>query len=372
MIVSSEQVGKGHPDKMADQISDIVLQTLLELDKNAKVACETMITSKEIIVRGEINFINQNNSSIEELIKPKLYKFLENLNYKKDMFEINIFLIKQSKEINFAINNDENIGAGDQGIMFGYATNETKEFLPLPYLIATKILKKIDSTSDRPPNYDSKSQVSFDYEKNQLTHILVSLQHKENIDFNAFKERIKNYILEIVREYDLNEDFELLINPSGSFIVGGPLSDVGLTGRKIIADSYGGFAKHGGGAFSGKDYTKVDRSASYMLRYIAKNIVNLGFAKRIEIQISYAIGISKPLTINVETFGTQKISDNQIILWILKNFNLTPLGIKEELKLDDVKNLDYTQTSIYGHFLNYDVDNIFPWEKIKTDFKVDK
>ncbi len=366
MIVSSEQVGKGHPDKMADQISDITLQTLLEIDNQAKVACETLITSKEIFIRGEINFQNKENIDIDELIKTKVFSFLDELNYKQDEFIIDIFLSKQSQEINAAVVNDENIGAGDQGIMFGFATNETNEMIGIPYLLATKILMKIDASKIHAPNYDSKSQVTFDYSTNNIKHILVSVQHEKNIEIDEFRVEIKKLIMEVVKQYNFNTDFDILINPSGSFVVGGPKSDIGLTGRKIIADTYGGFAKHGGGAFSGKDYTKVDRSAAYMLRYIAKNIVHYKLADKVELQISYAIGLSTPLSINIETFGTNKVSQEELLKWVNDNFDLTPSGIRKELQLDNPKVVDYTKTSTYGHFLSNDTNFVFPWEKIKN------
>ncbi len=365
MIVSSEQVGKGHPDKMADQISDIVLQTLLEIDNQAKVACETLITSKEIFIRGEINFNNINNVDLDFIIKTKIFAFLKSLNYEQDEFLIDIFLSEQSQEINNAVVSDDKIGAGDQGIMFGFATNETKEMVGIPYLLATKILIKIDDSKYHAPNYDSKSQVTFDYSTNKITHVLVSVQHKKDMDMVEFRKAIRELIMEVVKEYNFNTDFEILINPSGSFVIGGPKSDIGLTGRKIIADTYGGFAKHGGGAFSGKDYTKVDRSAAYMLRYIAKNIVSHDLADKVELQISYAIGLSTPLSINIETFDTNKVPHEQIMKWVLDNFDLTPSGIRKELQLDNPKIVDYTKTSTYGHFLNNDNSVVFPWENTK-------
>ncbi len=365
MIISSEQVGKGHPDKMADQISDIVLQTLLEIDNQAKVACETLITSEEVFIRGEINFKNQENIDLELIIKPKIIAFLKALNYSESDFKIDIFLVRQSQEINNAVLQDEKIGAGDQGIMFGFATSETKEMIGIPYLLATKILMKIDESQFHAPNYDSKSQVTFDYSQNKITHVLTSIQHKQDQNMDEFRKEIKKLILEVVDEYGLNHDFDLLINPSGSFVVGGPKSDIGLTGRKIIADTYGGFAKHGGGAFSGKDYTKVDRSAAYMLRYIAKNIVANKLANKVELQISYAIGLSAPLSINVETFGTNTIPEEEITKWVIKNFDLTPYGIRKELQLDNPKVVDYTKTSIYGHFISKNATSIFPWEITK-------
>ena len=366
MIIASEQVGKGHPDKIADQISDIVLQTFLEYDPSSKVACETMISSKDIIIRGEMRYrIRISFGAIKMSIEENIWAFLEELNYKKDDFIIDLGLTMQSIEIANAVikRKDNEMGAGDQGIIFGYATNETKQYLPIPYLIATEILMKIDDSAFSAPNFDSKSQVSYDYTKKRISNVLVSIQHKKDIDMDSFKNSIKEIIFSVMDKHDLNKDFNLLINPSGSFVVGGPRSDVGLTGRKIIADTYGGFSKHGGGAFSGKDYSKVDRSAAYMLRYVAKSIVANKMADKVEIQLSYAIGIADPITMNIETFGTGKVSDEKIISFINNNFNLTPFGIKEELSLDDTSEIYYPDTAKYGHFINK--GKIFPWERIK-------
>ncbi len=367
-IISSEQVGKGHPDKIADQISDIVLQMILINDNNAHVACETMITRNEVFIRGEVA-ANFSFLDLQPQIEAKIITFLKALNYKftnqTQDFIINLRLDEQSPEINLAVSksdNDKNLGAGDQGIIYGYATNETSHFLPLPYVLATEILMTLDNSPLKAPNFDSKSQVTFDYDSKEITTFLVSIQHQEGIDTKIHYQKVEQEILKLVKKYHLNDDFKILVNPSGSFTVGGPKSDIGLTGRKIVADSYGGFAKHGGGAFSGKDATKVDRSAAYMLRHIAKNIVYYGMADEIEIQISYAIGKKDPISININTFDTNNKSEEYIINFISNNFDLTPYGIKKYLKLDDLKLINYIDTASYGHFINKDY--IFPWEQI--------
>ncbi len=367
-IISSEQVGKGHPDKIADQISDIVLQTILENDPNAHVACETMITRNEVFIRGEVA-ANFSFAKHQPLIETKIIAFLKSLNYeftsKAQDFIVDLRLDEQSPEINFAVSkstNNENLGAGDQGIIYGYATGETSHFLPLPYVLATEILMLLDESDLQAPNFDSKSQVTFNYDTKEITTFLVSIQHKENIDTQKHYQKIEAEILKLAKKYHLNDDFKILVNPSGSFVIGGPKSDIGLTGRKIVADTYGGFAKHGGGAFSGKDATKVDRSAAYMLRHIAKNIVYHGMADEIEIQISYAIGKKDPISININTFDTNNKSEEYIINFINKNFDLTPYGIKKYLKLDNLKLINYVDTARYGHFISKDY--VFPWEQI--------
>ncbi len=365
MIIASEQVGKGHPDKIADQISDTVLQIILELDNNSRVACETLITNGEIFIRGEINLNEKISLSfINKIILERISELISSFNYQPDDFKININLVKQSLEISQAVDKEEEIFAGDQGIIFGYATNETKYYLPLPYVLATKILKNLDDSEMFAPNYDAKSQVSFNYETNKINNFLVSIQHKAETKLEDLRKFVVNEVKSLAKEFSLNEDFEILVNPSGSFIVGGPKSDVGLTGRKIIADTYGGFAKHGGGAFSGKDFTKVDRSAAYILRYVAKNIVHYNLADKIEIQLSYAIGVKNPISINIDTFGTNKIPEEKIIEFINNNFDLTPSGINQELKLNDTNEVNYPDTAKYGHFLCFE-SKVFPWEKIR-------
>lgn len=367
-IFTSESVGKGHPDKICDQISDKILDSVLELDPNARVAIETMASNRLIIVGGELK-----TNAYVDIVKLAWTVILD-LGYSYDDFSIISNVHSQSEDINQSVdkNNDE-IGAGDQGIMFGYATNETASYMPLPIQIAHELVKTTETLKKENKlkwvKYDMKSQVSIDYNdiKNPKIHtVLMSIQHDEKYNKKEFENNLIELVIKptINKYFNQQNDYKIYINPSGRFVIGGPIGDTGLTGRKIIVDTYGGAAKHGGGAFSGKDYTKVDRSGAYAARWVAKNLVAAGIADKIEIQLSYGIGLTKPISINVETFNTSKYS-NQTILDIINNvFDLSPKGI---IKALDLKKPIYYQTSFYGHFGRDDLD--LPWEKLN---KVDE
>lgn len=361
-LITSESVGKGHPDKICDQISDKILDAVLKDDPNSRVAIETMATNRLIIIGGELT-----TSTYVDIVKLAWEVILE-LGYDENDFSILSNVNSQSPDINRAVDKeDDDIGAGDQGIVFGFATDETKNYMPLPITIAHELVKKCEQLrkQDSDIKSDMKSQVTIDYnDKNEikLHTVLMSIQHKEGIDSKEFEKKIIDKVINpTVNMFfpNINYDFRIFVNPSGKFTIGGPIGDTGLTGRKIIVDTYGGASKHGGGAFSGKDYTKVDRSAAYAARWVAKNLVAAGIAKEIEIQISYGIGLTRPISINVETFGTSNLSEQQIIEIIEKNFDLSPKGIIESL---DLKKPIYYQTSFYGHFGREDIN--LPWEKL--------
>ncbi|MSO14267.1 methionine adenosyltransferase [Rickettsiales endosymbiont of Trichoplax sp. H2] len=367
---TSESVSEGHPDKIADQISDAVLDSILSKDKNCAVACETMIKNSLIIVSGEIK------TDLWVDLEKIVYEVIKNIGYddiskglNADNLSIINLISKQSKEIHDSVfdKSDNCIGAGDQGIMFGYACDETESYMPAPIYYANKLLvnlaKKRKSGEINWLRPDSKSQVTVQYNDGKVLRIdsvLISTQHKENISQKEIRDIIINDVIKksVPAKY-LDEKTNYIINPSGSFIIGGPYADCGLTGRKVIVDAYGGYARHGGGAFSGKDPSKVDRSASYMARYIAKNIVAAKIASRCEVQLSYGIGISKPLSIYVNTFGTSRYLDDHIIKIIKENFDLSPKGIIDTLNL---KNINYFESAAYGHF-GREGDN-FTWEKL--------
>ncbi|MBR3571367.1 MAG: methionine adenosyltransferase, partial [Mycoplasmataceae bacterium] len=314
-LITSESVGKGHPDKICDQISDKILDAVLKDDPNSRVAIETMATNRLIIIGGELT-----TSTYVDIVKLAWEVILE-LGYDENDFSILSNVNSQSPDINQAVDKeDDDIGAGDQGIVFGFATDETKNYMPLPITIAHELVKKCEQLrkNDSDIKSDMKSQVTIDYnDKNEikLHTVLMSIQHKEGIDSKEFEKKIIDKVINpTVNMFfpNINYDFRIFVNPSGKFTIGGPIGDTGLTGRKIIVDTYGGASKHGGGAFSGKDYTKVDRSAAYAARWVAKNLVAAGIAKEIEIQISYGIGLTRPISINVETFGTSNLSEQQI------------------------------------------------------------
>ena len=361
-LITSESVGKGHPDKICDQISDKILDAVLKEDPNARVAIETMATNRLIIIGGELT-----TTTYVDVVKLAWEVILE-LGYNENDFSILSNVHSQSLDINQAVDKeDDDIGAGDQGIVFGFATDETKNYMPLPITIAHELVKKCEQLrkQDSDIKSDMKSQVTIDYnDENEikLHTVLMSIQHKEGIDSKEFEKKIIDKVIKPTINMffpNINYDFRIFVNPSGKFTIGGPIGDTGLTGRKIIVDTYGGASKHGGGAFSGKDYTKVDRSAAYAARWVAKNLVAAKIAKEVEIQISYGIGLTKPISINVETFGTSNLSEKQIIEIIEKNFDLSPKGIIESLEL---KKPIYYQTSFYGHFGREDID--LPWEQL--------
>lgn len=360
---TSESVTEGHPDKLCDTISDTILDECLKQDKNSRVAVETFASENEIVIAGQIT--SNANIDIEKLTREKIKEIgFDNekidIDYKTCKIHINI--TKQSPDIAMGVDVG---GAGDQGIMFGFACDETENYMPYAIDMAHKLSKRLTQVrKDKIIPYlrpDGKTQVTVEYEDEKpkrIETILISTQHEENITQEQLKEDIKEYVIKyIIPENMIDNNTKIYINPTGRFVIGGPLGDTGLTGRKIIVDTYGGYARHGGGAFSGKDPSKVDRSAAYMLRHIAKNLVANGYAKKCEIQVSYAIGMKEPLSINVNTFGTGNKTEQELIQIIKNNFDLTPDGIIEYL---DLKKPIYSQTTNYGHFGKENLS----WEKI--------
>ncbi|MCR5187220.1 MAG: methionine adenosyltransferase [Clostridia bacterium] len=374
-LFTSESVTEGHPDKLCDLISDSVLDAYFEKDPYSRVACETVAGKGQILVTGEIT--SSADIDIERIVRETIRRVgFDNaetdIDYKTCKVLLNIS--KQSTDIAMGVDKSledkqgkrtESEGAGDQGMMFGFATDETEDYMPMPIDLAHKLAKRLtDVRKEKIIDYirpDGKVQVTIEYKDGKpfrIDTIVVSTQHKDKVDMDVLKADIKKYVIEpVVPEELLDKDTKYFINPTGRFVIGGPLGDSGLTGRKIIVDTYGGYSRHGGGAFSGKDPTKVDRSAAYMARYIAKNIVANGFAKKCEIQLSYAIGIANPISIYVDTFGTGKITDSEIVDKIRKTFKLTPRGIIESLNL---RRPIYKSTTNYGHFGKKDL----PWEQI--------
>jgi S-adenosylmethionine synthetase len=373
-LFTSEAVTEGHPDKICDQISDAVLDEVLKNDKGGRVACETLITSGLVVVGGEITTSARIN--VEEIVK----RVLKDIGYNNsefgfdcENFSILNAIKKQALEIAKGVDNG---GAGDQGIMFGYATDETEELMPAPILWANKLAKYLSYARKngiaKHLGPDGKTQLTFRYvngKPHKITTVLLSTQHTKDVldkDGNIteeFKQEIINKIIKPCLGDFIDEDTEFLINPTGSFVIAGPAADVGVTGRKIMVDSYGGMAPHGGGAFSGKDPTKVDRSAAYMARYISKNIVASGIAEKCLIQLSYAIGLEKPLSLMVDTFSTSDISNKEIVEMIFNTFNLTPRGMIDKLEL---RNPIYFRTAVYGHFGRSE----FSWEKTDMRAKI--
>lgn len=373
-LFTSESVTEGHPDKLCDYISDSVLDSFLEKDPEARVACECVAGKGEIYITGEIT--STANFNIEEVVRNTIKEIgytdaNTDIDYKTCKVMINIS--KQSPDISIGVDQSletkngelESIGAGDQGLMFGYACNETEELMPLPISLAHKLAKQLTYVrKERILDYlrpDGKVQVTVEYQDDKpvrIDTIVVSTQHTENTDLNKLKKDIKEHVInKIIPSNLLDENTKYFINPTGRFVIGGPLGDSGLTGRKIIVDTYGGYSRHGGGAFSGKDPSKVDRSASYMARHIAKNIVANGYAKKCEVQLAYAIGVAKPVSIYVDTFGTNTIPEEEIIKKIENTFDLTPTGIINYL---DLKKPIYRQTTNYGHFGKENLT----WERI--------
>lgn len=382
LLFTSESVTEGHPDKICDQISDAVLDSLLQQDPMSRVACETAITTGLVLVMGEVT--TSGYVDIQKIVRDTIREIGYDASEKG--FDANtcgviVALDEQSADIAMGVNKaleaKENtmsdkeidaIGAGDQGMMFGFATNETEEFLPYPIALAHKLTRKLTEVRKngtlaylRP---DGKSQVTVEYDENgkpiHINAVVLSTQHDANVSQEQIHADIKKYVFEPVLPSDLiNEETKYFINPTGRFVIGGPNGDSGVTGRKIIVDTYGGYARHGGGAFSGKDCTKVDRSAAYAARYVAKNLVAAGLADRCEIQLSYAIGVAYPTSIMVDTFGTGKLSDRELVDIIRTNFDLRPAGIIQMLNL---RRPIYKQTAAYGHFGRTDLD--LPWEKL--------
>lgn len=367
ILFTSESVSEGHPDKICDQISDAILDACLAQDPYSRVACECFITTDFLVIGGEIT--TQAVVDYEGIARG----VLEKIGYTNNDIGIDAksCVIKnvigvQSSDIALGTNREVG-GAGDQGIMFGYASHETEGYMPLPVSIAHHLVRyateKRHQGEFQWARPDMKSQVTVDYtdaSHPRIDTILMSIQHDEDFDEKVFKDYIQNVIMkDVVKKYGMNTDYKVFINPTGRFVIGGPHGDTGLTGRKIIVDTYGGSARHGGGAFSGKDPSKVDRSGAYMARYMAKNIVAAGLCDRIEIQLSYAIGVKEPTSVYVETYGTEKVSQDVILSAIKNEFDLTPQGIIDTLQL--LRPI-YQKTAVYGHFGRGDID--LPWEKL--------
>ena len=366
-LFTSESVSEGHPDKLCDQISDAILDECLRQDKYSRVACECFATTNLLVIGGEITTnAKVDYEAVARDVMRRIGYTAEDLGIDADTCEIKVVMDTQSSDIALGTNVEVG-GAGDQGIMFGYATNETETYMPLPISMAHELVRYASELRHngtfKHARPDMKSQVTIDYtdENNpKVDTILMSIQHDPDFNEEEFKTFIKEKIMkEVVRKHHMNEDYKVFINPTGRFVIGGPHGDTGLTGRKIIVDTYGGMARHGGGAFSGKDPSKVDRSAAYITRYIAKNIVAAGLCDRIEIQLSYAIGVKNPTSVHVDTYGTGKVADEVILDAIKKEFDLTPQGIINTL---DLLNPIYGLTAAYGHFGRTDVE--FPWEKL--------
>ncbi len=381
-LFTSESVTEGHPDKVCDAISDAILDACMEQDPMSRVACETCCCTGFVLVTGEIT--TKAHLDVQKIVRETVDEIGYNrgkIGFDADTCAVMVALDQQSADIAMGVDkaleakenkmSDEEleaIGAGDQGMMFGYATNETEEYMPYPISLAHKLARQLakvrkDGTLPylRP---DGKSQVSVEYDENgkplRLEAVVLSTQHDPDVTQEQIHEDIKKYVFDpILPKELLDEDTKYFINPTGRFVIGGPHGDAGLTGRKIIVDTYGGYARHGGGAFSGKDCTKVDRSAAYAARYAAKNIVAAGLAEKCEIQLSYAIGVAQPTSVMVDTFGTGKLSDEKLVEIIRENFDLRPAGI---IKMLDLRRPIYKQTAAYGHFGRHDLD--LPWEKL--------
>ncbi|HBM8111839.1 TPA: methionine adenosyltransferase [Staphylococcus aureus] len=380
-LFTSESVTEGHPDKIADQVSDAILDAILKDDPNARVACETTVTTGMALIAGEISTTTYVDipKVVRETIKEIGYTRAK-YGYDYETMAILTAIDEQSPDIAQGVDkaleyrdkdSEEEIeatGAGDQGLMFGYATNETETYMPLAIYLSHQLAKRLsDVRKDGTLNYlrpDGKIQVTVEYDENdnpvRIDTIVVSTQHAEDVTLEQIQEDIKAHVIyPTVPENLINEQTKFYINPTGRFVIGGPQGDAGLTGRKIIVDTYGGYARHGGGCFSGKDPTKVDRSAAYAARYVAKNIVAAGLADQCEVQLAYAIGVAEPVSIAIDTFGTGKVSEGQLVEAVRKHFDLRPAGI---IKMLDLKQPIYKQTAAYGHFGRTDV--LFPWEKL--------
>ena len=381
-LFTSESVTEGHPDKMCDAISDAILDALMEKDPMSRVACETASCTGFVLVTGEIttNAYVDIPKIVRETVKEIGYDKSE-YGFDGNTCAVMVSIDEQSSDIAMGVDKAleakenqmseeelEAIGAGDQGMMFGYATNETEEYMPYPISLVHKLAQQLTKVrKDGTLTYlrpDGKSQVSVEYDENdkpvRLEAVVLSTQHDPDVTQEQIHEDIKKYVFDPILPAELiDENTKFFINPTGRFVIGGPHGDAGLTGRKIIVDTYGGYARHGGGAFSGKDCTKVDRSAAYAARYVAKNIVAAGLADKCEIQLSYAIGVAQPTSIMADTFGTGKISDEKLVEIIRENFDLRPAGI---IKMLNLRRPIYKQTAAYGHFGRNDLD--LPWEKL--------
>ena len=383
LLFTSESVTEGHPDKICDQISDGVLDAMLAQDPMSRVACETAITTGLVLVMGEITSNAQ--VDIQKIVRDTIceigYDDTEK-GFDGNLCGVMVSLDKQSSDIAMGVDKAleskltdseiDSIGAGDQGMMFGYATNETEEYMPYPIYLAHKLSRQLTKVrKDGTLSYlrpDGKSQVTVEYNAEgkplRLDAVVVSSQHSKDITWEQIQKDIRKYVIDVVLPAELiDEDTKIYINPTGRFVIGGPNGDSGVTGRKIIVDTYGGWARHGGGAFSGKDPTKVDRSAAYAARYVAKNIVAAGLCEKAEVQLSYAIGVAVPTSVRIDTFGTGKLPEEELVDIINSNFDLRPAGIIQMLNL---RQPIYKQTAAYGHFGRDDLD--LPWEKLdKTE-----
>lgn len=382
LLFTSESVTEGHPDKMCDQISDAILDEMLKQDPMSRVACETCCTTGLVLVMGEVT--THAYVDIQKVVRETVRQIgydRAKYGFDCDTCGVIVSLDEQSPDIAMGVNKAleakehtmseaelDAIGAGDQGMMFGFASNETEEYMPYPIALAHKLALQLTKVrKDGTLKYlrpDGKTQVTVEYDENgrpiRLEAVVLSTQHDEAVSQEQIHEDIKKYVFDAIIPADMiDEETKFFINPTGRFVIGGPQGDSGLTGRKIIVDSYGGYARHGGGAFSGKDCTKVDRSAAYAARYVAKNIVAAGLADKCEIQLSYAIGVAHPTSIMVDTFGTGKLSNEQLVEIIRSNFDLRPAGI---IKMLDLRRPIYKQTAAYGHFGRNDLD--LPWEKL--------
>ncbi len=383
-LFTSESVTEGHPDKVCDAISDAILDACMEKDPMSRVACETAVCTGFVLVTGEIttNAYVDMQKIVRDTVKEIGYTKSE-YGFDGNTCAVFVAIDEQSADIAMGVdkaleakkgeqNDDLDTGAGDQGMMFGYATNETEEYMPYPIDLAHKLALQLTKVrKDGTLKYlrpDGKSQVSVEYDEAgkpvRLEAVVLSTQHDDDVTQEQIHEDIKKYVFDPILPKELVDDqTKFFINPTGRFVIGGPHGDAGLTGRKILVDTYGGYARHGGGAFSGKDCTKVDRSAAYAARYVAKNIVAAGLADKCEIQLSYAIGVAQPTSIMVDTFGTGKVSDDKLVEIVRENFDLRPAGI---IKMLDLRRPIYKQTAAYGHFGRNDLD--LPWEKLdKTD-----
>lgn len=382
LLFTSESVSEGHPDKVADQISDAILDAILEKDPMARVACEISVTTGLVLVFGEISTTAY--VDIQKIVRQTIKDIgytRANYGFDGDLVAVLVALDEQSSDIAMGVDEaletkekkeTDEIGAGDQGLMFGFAIDETPELMPLPIALSHRLVHRLAQL--RKENHlaylrpDAKSQVTVEYDDQQqpkrIDTIVISTQHDSNVSLEQIEKDMKELVInEVIPANLLDENTKYFINPTGRFVIGGPQGDAGLTGRKIIVDTYGGFARHGGGAFSGKDATKVDRSASYAARYIAKNIVAAGLAKKVEVQLAYAIGVAQPVSISIDTFGTNTVPEDALIQAVRDNFDLRPAGIIDML---DLRKPIYRQTAAYGHFGRTDID--LPWER--TD-KVD-